>query len=220
MVLPPPGDEIRDRNRILVPSRSLRRVGAEDHDHSAGIFDARGPQHPTAYHAEDRRVGCDSKGQRHDSHGRETRVLAEHAGAKSDIHEKIFNRRPAPHGAAVFLRQRYIPKLAPRRVGGFLPRHTSRNQLLDLFFEVLLNLFGEIAVEAASRKQLFQPHHDSPGAKTRVIPSSIFSKRDTSCSKCFAPFAVSLYVRTRRFVDEMLHSAFTNSSLRSRWSAG
>ncbi len=34
--------------------------------------------------------------------------------------------------------------------------------------------------------------HDSPGANTRVIPSSILSKRDTSCSRCFVPAGVSL----------------------------
>src|SRR5260370_25719724 len=40
-----------------------------------------------------------------------------------------------------------------------------------------VNLFGEIVEEAATRKQLFKPIHDSPGAKIRVVPSSIRSEQ-------------------------------------------
>jgi hypothetical protein len=51
---------------------------------------------------------------------------------------------------------------------------------------------------------------------SRVIPSSIRSKLDTSRSRFFAPAAVNLQIRTRRFVEETPHSAFTNSSLSRR----
>src|SRR5207302_4988329 len=170
--------------------------------------------------AEDNSRSANTEGESKDGDGGEAAVFAKGAESVEDIHEKVFNGRPPPDRAAVFLNQSYIPKLAPCPRCSFLPGHSARNQLLNLLFKVLPNLFGQLTVASTSRKQSLQPHHDSPGANTRVIPSSIFSNRDTSCSRCFAPFAVSLYVRTRRFVDEVLHSAFTNSSLRSRWSAG
>ncbi len=50
------------------------------------------------------------------------------------------------------------------------------NEFLDLFFEVFVNLFGKIVVQAATGKQLFKPIHDSPGARARVIPSNMGSK--------------------------------------------
>ena len=111
--------------------------------------------------------------------------------------------------------QRYVSKLAPCRGNGFFPWHPVRNRLLDLLFEVFANLFRQLFIEIATREQVLKPTHaspavnerqcpvcsarsktqeihDSPGAKTRVIPLSILSKRDTSSSRCVAPFAVSL----------------------------
>lgn len=51
---------------------------------------------------------------------------------------------------------------------------------------------GVIAVHLSAEKQLFDPVHTSPGARTRVIPSSIRSKLETSRCRCFAPAGVSL----------------------------
>src|SRR6266403_3726521 len=61
----------------------------------------------------------------------------------------------------------------------FFPRDPTSDQFLNLFFNMLPDLFRKFAVEPAARKQSLKPTHDSPRAKTRVIPSSIFSKRDT-----------------------------------------
>jgi hypothetical protein len=47
-------------------------------------------------------------------------------------------------------------------------RHAARHQFVDLLFKVLLNFFGEIAVETAAGKQLLDPIHDSPDAKGRL----------------------------------------------------
>src|SRR4030095_11877882 len=101
--------------------------------------------------------------------------------------EKPLNGRPLPDLAAVLLDQRDFPKLAASDDDGLLSRHAKRNQLLGLLVKMLLDLFREITVEAAAQKQLLQPIHDSPGARTRVIPSSIVSKRDISFFRCFAP---------------------------------
>jgi hypothetical protein len=42
---------------------------------------------------------------------------------------------------------------------GLFPRHPLRNQLLNLLFEVLLNLLGKIAGELTTSDDLPQPHH-------------------------------------------------------------
>src|SRR4029077_20677487 len=46
-----------------------------------------------------------------------------------------------------------------------------------VFSPMLGNLFREIAVDPPAKEQLLQPLHDSPVAKTRVIPSSPGSKQ-------------------------------------------
>jgi hypothetical protein len=82
------------------------------------------------------------------------------------IHEKVFDGRPAPDASAILFDQSHIPELAARGSGGFLSGHAARNQLLDLLFKMLPNLFRELAVDPSTRKQLFDPLHDSPTANT------------------------------------------------------
>jgi hypothetical protein len=43
----------------------------------------------------------------------------------------------------------------------------------NLFRELLLNFFGEIVVQAATRKQLLEAVHISSGVKTSNMPSTI-----------------------------------------------
>src|SRR5207302_3308886 len=92
-------------------------------------------------------------------------ILAKLAKTVAKIHEKTLHRRPLPDCAAVSFHQGYIPKFAASGGGGFFSGHAAGNEFLDLFFEVFVNLFGKIVVEAATRKQLFEPIHHSPGAK-------------------------------------------------------
>jgi hypothetical protein len=61
---------------------------------------------------------------------------------------------PLPDPAAVFFNQSYISKFPAGDGGSFLSGYAARNEFLDLFVEVLLNLVGELIVQAAAREQL------------------------------------------------------------------
>src|SRR5258708_846177 len=102
------------------------------------------------YDAEDdsRSANAQCKGANRDES--EVIVFAKVAEGVEDIHEKVFNGWPPPHRAAVLFDQRYVSKFAA--VGGrsFSSSHASGNQLLNLLFKVLLNLFRKLAVEPAS----------------------------------------------------------------------
>jgi ParB family chromosome partitioning protein len=54
-----------------------------------------------------------------------------------------------------------IAKFAAGGIRGFFSRHPASNQFLNLLFEVLPNLFGEITVEPPPREHSFKPTHDS-----------------------------------------------------------
>src|SRR2546429_2056537 len=115
----------------------------------------------------------------------------------ANIGEKFLDGWPSPDLVAVLFNQSYVSKLATSSRCGFLPRHAARNQLLDLFLQVFPNLFREFAIELSPRDQLLRPVHDSPGPKTRVIPSSVRLKLDTSLSRCSSICSKSLEVRPR-----------------------
>src|SRR5712664_728729 len=134
-------------------------------------------QQNSVNHAEYGRVGANAEREGENGYRGETWILAQHAQAKANIHEEVLNGWPLPDFAAVFFDQSHVAKFAASGGGGFFSGHAAGNEFLDLFFEMRLNLFGKIVEEAAARKQLFKPIHDSPGAKTRVVPSSIRSGR-------------------------------------------
>jgi len=146
---------------------------------------------------ENRGVGADAERQSENSDGGEARILAEHAQTVANIGEKFLDGWPSPDLVAVLFNQSYVSKLATSSRCGFLPRHAARNQLLDLFLQVFPNLFREFAIELSPRDQLLRPVHDSPGPKTRVIPSSVRLKLDTSLSRCSSICSKSLEVRPR-----------------------
>ena len=79
-------------------------------------------------------------------------------------------------------------------VFGVFAAHAVSHEGFDFFREVLLNLFGEIAVDLPTGEKLSQPTHDGPldsaGARTRWMPLSICSKLETSRSRCLMPAGV------------------------------
>src|SRR5260370_24050970 len=131
--------------------------------------------HPSVDVAEDGRVCSDAERKSEDCDRSEARIPCERAKTVSNVHEKVFYRRPAPDCAAVLLHQSDIPEVATSGGGGFFSGHAAGNKCFDFFLKMRLNLFGKIVVEGAARKQLFKPIHDSPDAKIRVVPSSIRS---------------------------------------------
>ena len=161
-------------------------------DQSARICERKRAQQYSINNAENRGVCPDPEGERQNDDKRKARGFPQRARAVANIHNKALNGWPLPDLAAVLFNQSYIPKLALSGVRCLFSRQAARHQLLNLLFEVFPNLFGKLVVELLPEEQSCEPTHDSPGAKTRVIPSSILSNRDTSCSRCFAPFVVSL----------------------------
>src|SRR5690242_6445064 len=97
-----------------------------------------------------------------------------------------------PGFASTLLDQRHVTELTVRGCGSFSGRHAAFDQLIGLFFQMLADLFGKVFAETLSSTQLRDPVHDFTGARTRVIPSSMRSKLETSRSRCLLPLAVSL----------------------------
>src|SRR5580658_6891070 len=130
---------------------------------------------------ENRYVGSCPQRQDCQSDQREPRSLAEHAQPITKIGKKTVDGKPLPRSAAVFFNQSHVAKLAPGSTLGFFRGHAARNEFRCLFFEVSANLFRKVVVDPLPQEPLPQPLHNSPGARTRAIPSSIHSNRDTSC---------------------------------------
>ena len=53
------------------------------------------------------------------------------------------------------------------------------------------DLFVEIVVNARAAQQAFEPGHVSPSERTRLMPSSMRSKLDTSLPRCLTPARVT-----------------------------
>ena len=97
-------------------------------------------------------VRSDAEGEGEDSGRREAGALAECAEGVAKVGQKAFDGRPLPDCAAVLFDQCDISKFAAGGGGGFFSRHAGGDEFLDPFFEVLLNLVGEIAIESAARE--------------------------------------------------------------------
>jgi hypothetical protein len=139
----------------------------------------------------DGRVRAHPQGQGEDGNDGKAGIVPEHSKAITNVMEKVLDGRPPPDVAGLLLDERRVPELAASRRLGLFARHALPHQSFHLFFKVFPHLFGEIAVKATARNELPEPVHDSPRARTRVIPSSMRSNLDTSRSKCFAPAAVT-----------------------------
>src|SRR5205814_9917367 len=110
----------------------------------------------------------------------------------------LLDPRPSPNRAPLLFYDGDVAEFAPRPEGRVIARHSALDQSFNAFFQMHVDLLSEIPIELAARQELPEPVHDSPGASTRLMPWSIRSKLDTSCTRCFCPLAVSSYVRTRR----------------------
>src|SRR4029077_4259626 len=141
-------------------------IRASDADQLIGMGIAQRNQQDSIHKAENRSVGTNAQSKCQYSNRGEDRRFAQCARAETYVSKEALQRRPLPHFAAFFFRQTDVAELPASRRGGFLPGHAARNQLLDFFFQVLANFFGELAVKAASQKQLLEPAHDSPLAVT------------------------------------------------------
>ena len=133
--------ECNDARRILIRQR------AQNH----GIYDA-----------EDGGVGANTEGEGQDGDGGEGGILAERAQGVANVGEKALEGRPLPDFAAVVFDEGEIAEGAARGGGGFCAGHAARDEFLCFFFEVLLDLVGEIVVEAAAREEVLQPIHKLP----------------------------------------------------------
>ena len=101
----------------------------------------------TTEQAEHGYIPADAKGQGQHSYESETGILAQHARAVANVHEKVFEGWPLPDFAAALLNQEDVAKFPASGEGRFFPRHAAGHQFIDFFREVLLNLRGEVAIE-------------------------------------------------------------------------
>src|SRR5260370_34248866 len=113
----------------------------------------RAQQH-AVYNAEDCCGPADGQSERKDHDGRGAGASAKHACAIANIRQKTLNGGPWPCRAAVFFDQSYIAKFTASGGGGFFSGHAAGDEFLDLFLKMLLNLFGEIVIEAATGQEL------------------------------------------------------------------
>src|SRR5262245_25439803 len=175
-----------------MPAR-IHGARAVERDECAWVAHGSGLEEQLVHHAEHGSVRTHANRQRENGGASQQRMREPTPPGVPDVPaEKPFNRWPLPDLVAVFLNQSDVPKLAASSCDGLLSGHPARNQLLCLFMKMFLDLLREIIMEAAANQQFRQPIHDSPCIKTREIPSSILSKRDTSFFKCFAPADVNL----------------------------
>ena len=79
--LAPPVEEVGGRDRLAPVSSRPARSAVEHHD-ALGLGGREGPQHERVDDAEDRRVGAEAEGQRHDDEEGEAGALEE--GARGD----------------------------------------------------------------------------------------------------------------------------------------
>ena len=115
---------------------------------------------------------------------------------KLHIRPNAAERGPPPNLAASFFNQRHVPELTAGRPLRTSSRHAIFHEIVDPFFEMLVDGNRQIVITPAASEQLFEPLHlvayASATANTRVIPANIFSKLETSCCRCRMPISVSL----------------------------
>src|SRR5260370_912203 len=120
--------------------------------------------HPSVDVAEDGRVCSDAERKSEDCDRSEARIPCERAKTVSNVHEKVFYRRPAPDRAAVVFHQSYVAKFAASGRGGFFSWHAAGKEFLYVFFQMRLYRFGNIVEEGAARETLCKSNLYSTGA--------------------------------------------------------
>src|SRR5260370_35020763 len=96
--------------------------------------------HPSVDVAEDGRVCSDAERKSEDCDRSEARIPCERAKTVSNVHEKVFYRRPAPDRAAGLFHQSYVAKFAASGGGGFFSGPCCGNDVCDLFVQISRNL--------------------------------------------------------------------------------
>ena len=169
-------------------ARSALGSGGFEVDQPFGLDDRQRTQHELAVKGEDRRVGPDAEGQRHDRHARDDRGLEEHSQGQSHVLHHLLQLVGKAHAArppAVVLGALDAAELHPRAARGFAPRHPGAHQLVGAGFQVKPHLFVEHVFEAvppgprgeerAQAREHVTPPRRWPGGRRpwprRAVPS-------------------------------------------------
>ena len=137
-------------------------------------------------------IDTDAEGESKYGDGGETGGFTQHSQGGTNVGKKAFDGGPLPNFAAAFFEESRVPEFAAGSARGFFAGHATRNELVDFFTEMLFDLGGEIAVEAAAKKYSAECVHDFTDARTCAIPSCICSKLVTWRLRCLTPVGVNL----------------------------
>ena len=136
---------------VAAAAGSRLRSRALEVDQAIGLRDGQGPQEELAVEGEDRRVGPDAEGQRHDRHAGDERGLEQRAEPESDVGHRplqLVGEAQAAGPPAVVLHALDAAELHPCAARRLAPRHPGAHQLLRARFEVKPALLVEGVLEA------------------------------------------------------------------------
>jgi hypothetical protein len=107
-------------------------------------------------------------------------------GEPEVAHDRV-ERRKRPGVAAILFQASHVTERAAGFSDSAGTRHPASHQLGDTLIQVCLDLFVEVVVQPAPREELAKRDHAPSSESTRVMPSSIRSKLETSRVRCLAP---------------------------------
>ena len=157
---------------VVVATRPWLRSRAIEVDEPLGLDDGQRAQEELAVEGEDRRVGPNAQGERHDRHAGDERRLGQHAEPESDVGHRPLQLVGEPQAArspAVVLRRLDAAELHPGAARRLVPGHPGAHQLLGAGFEMKPHLIVEGVLEAvppgprAEERSQAREHVTPPG---------------------------------------------------------
>ena len=173
---------------------------------------------------ENGRRRADSEGDRENGDRSEGRRTAQHAKPDAHVLTEAFQCYPGPSVARDLLHEADISELASRIDRGIACRLAARDAIRFRHLEVPAEFIGELsrATFTHPRQPLDETHVSASvgGCIRPAIASDNRSHFDRSAARRVRPFGVRRYMRTRRSLSDIPHSAAIAPWRISRWSAG
>ena len=168
---------------VEVADRGIARLSQSlPHEHDPfAVGVGQGADQHGVHDAEHRGRQPDAERQSRDRHGRESRIVAQHANAVAQILPELIEPDRNPDGAGILPGARHAAELAQRRMPGIARRHPARDVLFGLALDVVANLAVEVRQGMLRHVRL----------STRPIASASRSQLVVSIASCLRPFAVS-----------------------------
>src|SRR5215470_10911818 len=139
-------------------------------------------------HGKNRCAGADPERKRENSNGGEAGRLPQHARGEAKVLQQPLQPEDTPDLACVFFYPSHIAELAQSRMTRCLRRHSPRDVILGLTFDVVANVLIQV-LEHAPAKSHYRLSC-SAGRRIRAIaPASLFHLL-VSTANCRRPLAV------------------------------